>query len=293
LFLFGGSTMWGTGSRDAHTIPAILARELALAGKPVEVTNFGEAGYVSTQELIAWMLELRAGNVPDIVVFYDGVNDVFTAFQEPVAGVTHNERNRVKEFNLTHPDQQDRLRRTAWAAWVGDLATVRFAAKLSGNKELSFDRLAGRAPSLRLASSPPEALPGEVAKVYRGNMEMAATLAARHGVQCLFYLQPTIYQKPVRTGSELKRFQHGMRRRAGLDGLVEASYAAIRSELAQSPVAGQFRDVSGVFAQESAPIFIDMCHVVEPGNARIAGAMLPDLVAAWETVVAQRARTER
>ena len=55
------------------------------------VTNFGETGYVSTQNLIALMLELRAGRRPDVVVFYDGVNDTYSAYSQQRAGLPHNE----------------------------------------------------------------------------------------------------------------------------------------------------------------------------------------------------------
>jgi hypothetical protein len=49
IFMFGGSALWGTGARDEF-IPSILVRELASKGLPAEVINFGESGYVSTQE---------------------------------------------------------------------------------------------------------------------------------------------------------------------------------------------------------------------------------------------------
>ena len=44
-------------------------------------------------------LQLREGNIPDLVVFYDGVNDVFSAYQQGKAGIPQNENNREKEFN--------------------------------------------------------------------------------------------------------------------------------------------------------------------------------------------------
>src|SRR5688500_15337709 len=52
IFMFGGSTLWGTGARDAYTIPSMVASELEKSGLRPEVTNFGETGYVSTQEVI-------------------------------------------------------------------------------------------------------------------------------------------------------------------------------------------------------------------------------------------------
>jgi hypothetical protein len=37
--------------------------------------NFGESGFVSTQSVIQLMQELQSGNIPHLVIYYDGVND--------------------------------------------------------------------------------------------------------------------------------------------------------------------------------------------------------------------------
>jgi hypothetical protein len=80
IFFFGGSTTWGSGAPDWGTIPAYVQASLEKSSKrPVCVVNFGESGYMSTQELITLVLELERGHIPHQVVFYDGVNDPYTA----------------------------------------------------------------------------------------------------------------------------------------------------------------------------------------------------------------------
>jgi len=102
IWMFGGSTMWGTGARDAFTIASYVAKALAAEGFAcVFVENFGESGYVTTQSLIALMLEVRTGNIPDLVVFYDGHNNVYAAFQNREAGIPQNEHARRREFGRT------------------------------------------------------------------------------------------------------------------------------------------------------------------------------------------------
>lgn len=96
IFVFGGSTVWGTGVRDDGTIPSFIAKKIC----PTSITNFGESGYTSTQELIKLQLELRRGNIPDIVIFYDGINDVHATYQIGIAGFPQNVQNRIKDFNL-------------------------------------------------------------------------------------------------------------------------------------------------------------------------------------------------
>ena len=60
----------------------------------LRLKNLSEIGYVSTQELVALFQELQAGYRPDVVIFYDGVNDTTSALLEREAGLTTNEVNR-------------------------------------------------------------------------------------------------------------------------------------------------------------------------------------------------------
>lgn len=70
-YFFGGSTMWGTGSDDSGTIPSQFA---AIIG--IHSENFGETGYTAHQGLVLLLQLLQEGRHPDLVVFYDGVNEV-------------------------------------------------------------------------------------------------------------------------------------------------------------------------------------------------------------------------
>lgn len=98
IWTFGGSTMWGEGARDDFTIASLLSKDLNDAGVVAHCENFGEKGYVSTQSLLALYLELRKGNVPDVAVFYEGFNDVWSAFQNELSGYTIQERRRGLDY---------------------------------------------------------------------------------------------------------------------------------------------------------------------------------------------------
>jgi hypothetical protein len=76
VWTFGGSTMYGTGVPDWATIPSYLSSDLNAGSRVcVVVSNFGVEGYVTDQELILLAEQLKAGGHPNIVIFYDGVND--------------------------------------------------------------------------------------------------------------------------------------------------------------------------------------------------------------------------
>jgi len=92
LFLLGGSAMWGFYAPDSLTIPSLVAAGLVARGlADVEVVNLAQPGLNATQELITLLLELRRGNVPHAVVFFDGFNDVVAAGQARQAGHVNGE----------------------------------------------------------------------------------------------------------------------------------------------------------------------------------------------------------
>jgi len=101
VLMFGGSTMFGIDARDDYTIPSLFAKDLQHADLDnVEVINYGQVGYVSTQEVISFLLALRDDPRPDLVVFYDGFNDAGAAYEQQQAGITVDEKHRALEFDL-------------------------------------------------------------------------------------------------------------------------------------------------------------------------------------------------
>ncbi len=75
VWFFGGSSMFGLGQRDEHTIPSAFARAAEADGHRVSVVNFGVNTWASWQEADAFAQRLDTLPDPDLVVFYDGVND--------------------------------------------------------------------------------------------------------------------------------------------------------------------------------------------------------------------------
>lgn len=69
---FGGSTMWGEGADDQNTIPAIFN---ALHPE-YNVFNHAQLAFNTRQELDALISLYARNEQADLVIFYDGVNDV-------------------------------------------------------------------------------------------------------------------------------------------------------------------------------------------------------------------------
>lgn len=86
VWFFGGSTMWGIGQRDAHTIPSDVVRLAAADGVRLRAVNLGVPGYTNWQETILLAEMLGNGERPDLIVFYDGANERGTAYSRADRG---------------------------------------------------------------------------------------------------------------------------------------------------------------------------------------------------------------
>lgn len=75
VWFFGGSTLFGIGQRDDHTIPSEIVRLAEHDGLAIRARNFGMSSYVNWQETVLFLELLQQRPPPDLVVFYDGAND--------------------------------------------------------------------------------------------------------------------------------------------------------------------------------------------------------------------------
>ena len=259
LFFFGGSAAWGTGVRDDQTIASQLARYLAAAGAPVQVVNFGETGYVSTQQVIALLRQLQTGSVPGLVVMYMGGTDVASAQLNGEAGLPNNEANRVREFNLLH-----HARRLVPEA-------LRVVAARSALLQL-FGFRGGKASALRTAPTPPPRVAEALAKEVEANLRAVEALGASYRFGCLFVWEPSIFFKRRLTAYEAgwaARFAGTRSWSLDVDERVRRDWAT----------RGNVLYLGDLFAAEAAPRFIDQSHPGEVGDGEIAAAIGRALVA--------------
>ncbi len=261
IFMFGGSTMWGSGVRDEFTIPSLVGSGLAKLTIHAEVTNFGESGYVSTQEMMELFLQLREGNIPDLVVFYDGANDVFSAYQQGKAGIPQNESNREKEFNSLRSKKRSLM---VFFESLKTLSTVKFIIGLI-QPEMN---------PLPYSGSEIQKLATESIEVYLKNITTINLWAKEYSFKAVYYWQPTIFNKP-----ELSNFEKQEAEKYGfIKDIVHAADLQV-SNIKTNRESTVFYNISDIFRNESKPIFIDYCHVSEYGNSVIAKKMAEDIAA--------------
>ncbi|MBN2174963.1 MAG: SGNH/GDSL hydrolase family protein [Bacteroidales bacterium] len=261
IFFFGGSTIWGTWVRDSYTIPSIVGGGLNKNDVNAVVTNFGESGYVSTQEILELELQLQQGNTPDIVVFYDGVNDVFSAFQQGIAGIPQNEFNRRKEFNTLNSKKKSML---AFFESLRTLSTMKFITQLTKK-----DTVVGPSYSEKELKT----LSQDAIDIYNENIKMVYALAKTYDFKVIFYWQPTIFNKLVLSEYEKKQ--------ASDNEYLREFTKSTNNKLEQKEIHFEnldFFDISDIFLNETEPVFIDYCHVSEYGNSVIARRMVNDIL---------------
>ncbi len=274
IWLFGGSVAWGWTARDEHTIASELARELAAAGYAVEVVNYGQVGYVSTQEVLTLEGELRRGGHPDVAVFLSGYNDVMAALQEGVAGLPQNESNRRAEFNIGLPGALVAETRRSATMWL-----VKGLLRRAGAAADARQVYGGTGqPTL-------QSLGEDVVRAYAENVRLVDQLRGAHDFEAFFYWQPVAFGKKHLVGDE---------RAAAKDWpALEELLAHVRERFATTPPlsdGAKFRDLSGLFDDSPEPIFIDTCHFSEAEHRVIAREIAKDVVPVLNTRVASASR---
>jgi len=271
LYMFGGSTLWGSGARDDHTIPSELSRILHERGYSIHIRNYGETGYTFTQELIRLILLLRDGHRPNYVIFYDGVNDVYSAYQSGMTGSV---------MNVS--DTRNRLRRkTDWElAKIGLYGllqeycmTYRAAAKLVSilNKNHLPDQkeVASQYDNEKLFQ-----LAAENGNSYSQTTLLLDKISEAYGFDYLCFWQPVAFTEEFLTDEES---QSDPRLK---DATLEKFYR-YNLDVQQDKFSTKFFNIADALYERSVSCYIDFCHLSEKGNRmvaeRISGIMVEEL----------------
>jgi lysophospholipase L1-like esterase len=262
VFTLGGSTMFGWGSPDWGTIAAYLQSGLdERTARPVCVVNLAEDGFVSTQSLIALVGQLQSGNIPDAVIFYDGINEVQAAYEsgQPRAHVTQSEiaaRFEQREHPLVRWLQGSRQ----YALMRKQLSKLMFNGADDSPNQLSY----------RVMGIDADDLGRSVAEVYLENYRIVDALGQQYGFEHFFFLQPhpAVSKKPLT--AEEQTFESGID--PALADLAHEVYADVSS------VASDYENLwslADIFDGEHAQIWIDeVGHLTPEGNRLVAQEIL-------------------
>ena len=259
VFMFGGSTMWGTGSPDSHTIPSLLQRRL---GDGYDVYNFGEDGYVWAQELNYLLKRLADGDVPQIAIFYDGVNDGSAGIYSP---------------GIPRDPESIRLEWQKWrASKKQGFVTSAYLHSYYPRFGEFLRRKLGLAPKYRWAKWDAKVEPHveeNVAKVidyYVANVRQVKALAREYGFQAFFFWQPHLLSLTRR------KFACEEEMIAGESRVLVRSqhllYVRAKKQLSGRGEDGIFF-LGDILDDVDEPLYIDWCHPGPDGNEVVAEGM--------------------
>jgi hypothetical protein len=262
IYTFGGSSMWGWGSPDWGTIAAYLQTGLdEIIEGPVCVINMGEDAYVSTQSLVALILQLQKGNVPDIVIFVDGINDVYGAYESGEPGAHLMLADTSARF-YEHGNYLLNWLRSTRLFWL---------AKNLGQSLGYYDVLLEKYQS---ADEGGEINIGDLAhavvKQYLGNYELVEELTSEYGFSHFFFWQPhlAVGDKKLTEQEQAMRAEMG----ESLVDIANAIYTEI--ELVSARYENLFY-IADTFDRYNHQIWIDSWgHVTPEGNELLAREIL-------------------
>lgn len=135
IITLGGSTTWDGPTND-QTWPALLEKKLnahyAGSGSNVEVINMATDGYSSPMSLISLAL-IGVEFAPDLVISYDGINDVRLSGYE---GLTPDYRSAMTRFDDRFQTLQSRLPRLLFRSYLVSLLSRKYDATLGGSPDV-------------------------------------------------------------------------------------------------------------------------------------------------------------
>lgn len=260
VFLFGGSSMWGYGSPDWETVASHLAARYRAGGRPACVVNYGEDSWRSGQGLVQLLLELRKGRRPDVVVFVNGCNDVFTPF-----------------FLTGRADVEwDYARARPWLEELAHPGRGSFAFLEATNTWALAQRVRRRLAGATAYPAPPEPerLARDVAQEYLRDLHAVRALGGSYGFRSAFFLQPLALTGGKRLTPEE---DEGVRRQLGGSYALGRDAVARTYALLRAAAPEGVRDASGAFDAEPRSVYIDACHFLPLGNRLLAERLYADL----------------
>ncbi len=255
IWFFGGSAAFGAGQRDEHTIPSELVKLAQEQGVPLEIHNFAVPATVNWQSAMLLIAQLQGGEKPDLVVIYDGANDV------SLQGVLAAQGKGASPQPASLIDGE-------LDAVLSKRATAN-AAQDSETKQTLLPPSKARTPDKELT---PAASGQMVLQRYGSGIEVIRKFSELSSVPVLIFWQPDIRTKQPQSAADADTLAAVKVDQDSVRAWTETS-DAVRAGLGALGVT----DLSGVFDGQTEPIYWDTVHTNELGSRVVAEKMLQEL----------------
>lgn len=257
---FGGSTMWGARLEDKNTIPSLFGK---CSEEDFEIINHGESGFNSRQELAEMINIFLKKKRTDLVVFYDGVNDIDFLCDQNSSIPSHKRENQFKQKLLTQKASQNYFHSNDNILGLSQQLFYKIflenTRSLIKNIRRYLFNVAHYPYSCHVDSARAEAVAGNLLDCWKN----ARVIAKENGSEFIAILQPNIYIGNA--NSDYLTLD-----RSGLQGEnFKAVYKILQKKIAEENVDWMY-DFSSVFADNQHPLYFDFCHLNNEGNEIVA-----------------------
>jgi len=248
--------MWGVGSDDASTIPSQFSR---LSGSAAE--NFGDIAFTAHQGLVLLIQLLQDGHRPDVVVFYDGANEIAHKCRVELTAWSH----------LAEPKLTSALElRKAGAGGMSLAYLLRPLWAVAQSVVRQVPALGGYKQNYECHTNPRKAQ--KIAENLMQDWSIARRLVESYGGKFVGVLQPVAFFSDTKLDHiEIKK------RKGLLSKQFEIVYPIIRVKMREYKNAYDFSDS----LNHPEYMYIDFCHLSPNGNRYIAEGLVQILKNEW------------
>ena len=220
--------MQGAYQRDDFTIASDVAKEAYAHHIAIHVTNYGQDGYSAWQELELLEELLTTGYRPNVVVFYDGINDLYAQANSGTSATpTYINADKFRQTlsdagvtSTTAPSLGSQL----YDAYSSHSLISRLAATLGLIQPPQPTSSAAEASGWNPDRTIPTALTRatDAVSIHARVIDLLEALASRYGFKVRAFWQPYLYTKKVVPGEKTV---------AGLLGENPAAWRVWRAKL--------------------------------------------------------------
>ncbi len=247
IWFFGGSTLFNGVVSDSDTIASLVSIKLKENNYDYFIENFGIGGLDLHYEVSNFMNLLRfTENIPEIVIFYDGYNDIFNK-------INHGGEFFLFNFSQSLMYDQNNFQKTLY-----------FFSEYLSNLSIIFKNTLGkkirRFNINRLSENKKNYTIDQISQDYINSINLADHIAKLYDVKVFFFLQPAPFSRKNPIGIEKKH--HNSKNAETARNI----YKKLRKEIQMK----NFYDLSHIFNNYPEQFFYDHAHLSKGGNLIIS-----------------------
>lgn len=213
------------------------------------------------------ILLLRDGHRPDYVLFYDGVNDVYSAYQSGTVGIHQNVsgiREKLKSKKLS-PGRHIFIGISNLAQKYSMIygAIYRIAENI-----LSLEEEESGSSVPEYSDTEIELLSKHIIESYKSTAELISYLAQSYSFRYLCFWQPVIFTEDFVTEEEIFAASN-MSKNVFEEEKLNKLYSITNKHLHEVSIPN-FHNISGALAERTNSMYTDFCHLTEEGNRVMA-----------------------